>query len=193
MVQWNFHCLKDTSKVSSFQERADWSWPCLVCTSGEKQPRASSYKQGRIAIAKTPENKRMKESWLLHTITSVYGLHPQCCFAQESYTCLFPKQISPILMAKTPMSRLYLSEHWCGPGSSLCSKGIPKVFSVEEGSDLAWDVLLGNTGKYHRASSYDQGKMDIPQMSQSRVWKHHVCRGYSTQWMNTSSNVSSFR
>ena len=31
----DFHCLKDTSNVYSFQETEDWAWPCLVCTSGE--------------------------------------------------------------------------------------------------------------------------------------------------------------
>ena len=35
--------------------------------------------------------------------------------------------------------------------------------------------------------------MDISQTSQIRVWKHEGCRGYSTQWMDTSGSASWFR
>ena len=72
-----FHCLKGTSNIFSFQETADWAWPCLGFTSLEKWQRASSYKEGRMTIAQTKENKRLVASWLLCTFTYVYRLHPQ--------------------------------------------------------------------------------------------------------------------
>ena len=126
--------------------------PCLHKCG--KQNRASLYKDGRTAIKTTPENKRWQATWLLNTFTSVYRLHLQCLFAQESHPCLFPTSNSPVLMAKTPRSCLFLSEHWCAAGRFLCLKGIPKVFSLEEGSDLAGEILLCSIREYqHRASS----------------------------------------
>ena len=96
-------------------------------------------------------------------------------------------------MAKTSMSFLFPSVQWHVVGRFLCLKHIPEVFSVEEESDLA-EVLLCNIGEYqHIASSYDQVKMDISQMSQPRIWKRHGCRGYSTQCTDTSPNGSWFR
>ena len=57
-----------------------------------------------------------------------------------------------------------------------------------------WFGMRHPSLKYqHIACSYNQGKMDISQTSQTRVWKHHVCRGYSNQCMNTCTNVSWFR
>ena len=92
------------------------------------------------------------------------------------------------------MTCLFLSELWFVAGSFHFLKGIPKVYSVEEEYDMAWEVRLCNIGEYqHIASLYDQGKMDISQTSQARVWKCHGCRGYSSQGMDTSSNVSWFR
>ena len=89
-------------------------------------------------------------------------------------------------MAKTPMICLFISDPRFAEGSFFCLKDIPKVFLIEERSDLAWDVLC-NIGEYqNKTSSYDEGKMDISQMSQTRVSKRHGCRGYSTQWTDTS-------
>ena len=66
-----------------------------------------------------------------------------------------------------------------------------KNVSVQEWLDLAWEVLLCNIRVYqHIDSSYDQGKMDISQTSHIRVWKHHGCRGYTTQWTDNSPNAS---
>ena len=91
------------------------------------------------------------------------------------------------------MSCLFCSEE-CAAGSFLCLNDIPKVFSVEEASDLPWEIFLLNIREYqHIASSYDLGKMDISQTSEGRVWKPHGCRGYSTQWTDTSPNASWFR
>ena len=57
------------------------------------------------------------------------------------------------------MSYLYLSELCCVAGSFLCLKAIPKVFSVEEGSELSWEIPIWNTGEYqHRACSYKLSK-----------------------------------
>ena len=81
----------------------------------------------------------------------------------------------------------------CGSVIPLIQRHL-KLFSVEEGSYLTWQILLYNIGEYkHRASSYEQGKMDISKTSHTRDWKHHGCRGYSTQWTDTSPNVSWFR
>ena len=97
-------------------------------------------------------------------------------------------------MAKTPICCLFLSEPWCVSGSFHSLKGIPRVFSVEEGFDLAWEVLHWNIRAYHHIdSSNNQGKMDISQNSQTRVWKCHGCRGYSLQWSKTCPKASLFR
>ena len=97
-------------------------------------------------------------------------------------------------MAKTPRSSLFLSEPWCASGSYLCLKGIPIMYSVQEVSDLTWDVLLCIIGEYqHRVSSYNQGQNDISQTSQTRVCKLNGCRGYSTQWKDSSPYASWFR
>ena len=185
------HCLKGILNVVSFQEIADWAWPCLVCTSGEKQPRARSYKLGRISTTKTPVIKRLEETCLLHTFTSVYEFHHQCLLAQESHPCLFPTTNSPIIMAKTTTSCLFFSDHWCAARIFLCLKSIPKVYSVEEDSDLVWEISLFNISSYqHIASLYKHGKMDISQTSQTSVWKHHGCREHSTQWTDTIPSAS---
>ena len=87
------------------------------------------------------------------------------------------------------MSCPFFSECWFVAGSFLWL-----IFSVEERSDFAWEVFLCNIGEYqYRANSYDQGKMDISQTSQTRVWKLHVCIGYSNQLKHNSPNESWFR
>ena len=79
---------------------------------------------------------------------------------------LIPTSNSPIIAAKKPMPCPFLSKCWCAAERFLCLKGIPTGFSVEEGSDLAGEVLICNIGDYqHRANLYDQGKMDISQTS----------------------------
>ena len=45
-----------------------------------------------------------------------------------NHCCLFPTLNSPIIMAKTPMSFFYLSEHWCETGNFYCLNRIPKCF-----------------------------------------------------------------
>ena len=112
----------------SGDSRLVMTMPCLH--KWGKWLRASSYKQGKIAIETNPETKRLEASCLLCTFNSIYSLHPQGLFAQESHPCLFPTLTSPIIMAKTPMSCLFLSEHWCVAGSFLCLKCIPNIFSV---------------------------------------------------------------
>ena len=97
-------------------------------------------------------------------------------------------------MAKTPLSCLFLSEPWCVVGSFLGLKGLAKVFSVEEESDVPWkDLLLHNRVYQHTCSSYDQGKFNISHTLQARVWKCHRCRRYSTQCTDTIPNASLFR
>ena len=119
-----FHCMKGTSNVFSFQEMAYWSWSCLVCASGEKQHRDCSYKQGSMAIKKSPEYKRLQAMWLLHKITAIYRLNTQCLFAQESHPCLFPTSSSAIIIRKSPMSFLFHSEPCCVAGSFLYLKAL---------------------------------------------------------------------
>ena len=49
------------------------------------------------------------------------------------------------------MSCLFLSEHWCVAECFLCLEGIPKLFSVEEGSDMAGEsffAISGNVSTY---------------------------------------------
>ena len=72
-------------------------------------------------------------------------------------------------------------------------EGIPQESYVEEESDLAWQVPSIQYRWISTNSSYDQGKLDISKTSQTRVWKPHVCREYSTQWMDTSPNATGFR
>ena len=76
---------------------------------------------------------------------------PNASWLRKCHPYLFPTLTSPIIMAKTPMSCLFLSEHWCVAGSFLCLKGIPKLFSVEEGSDMAGEsffAISGNVSTY---------------------------------------------
>ena len=109
-----------------------YKWFSIGCTSRENQDITSSYKQVRMAVTKSPVNKILEASWLLHTFTSLCGLHVQCLFAQESHPCLFPTQISPIIIAKISMPCLFLFEHWCSGREFPFWKGILQVFSVEE-------------------------------------------------------------
>ena len=96
-------------------------------------------------------------------------------------------------MANKPMSCLFLSAVvWCREFHWL--KGIPNMFSIEELSDLAWDILLFNMGAYqHIAILYNQGKIDISQTSKTRALKSHVCIVHSTMWTNTRPNASCLR
>ena len=66
-----------------------YKWFSIGCTSRENQDITSSYKQVRMAVTKSQVNKILEASWLLHTFTSLYGLHVQCLFAQESHPFLF--------------------------------------------------------------------------------------------------------
>ena len=111
-----------------------------------------------------PENKRLEASLLLSSFNTVYGLKPQCLYAQKRKPCLFPRENTPIIMENISMSCYFHSEQWLGTWSFHCWKGIPNKFSVEEWSDIAWEVLLLNIREYeHIASSYDPGKMDNSQ------------------------------
>ena len=188
-----FHCLKGTSNVFSLQEMSDWAWPCLVCTSGEKHHRASSYICGRMAIAKSLENKRLDESWLLRTFTSVYGLHSQCLLAPEIHPWLFPQEFYYLYDKVTNVLPLPFWALMCGMDFHLLEKAYQKC-SLRGGFRLGMRSPSFNIREYqHLSSSYDQGQMCISQTSQTRVCKHPGCQGYSTPWMNTRTNVSCFR
>ena len=124
-------------KMFLFQEMADWAWSCLVCTSVEKQPRASSYKQGKghHKTSRNQENGSILVDLYIH------------------FSIGTP---SPMLLCSgkphLPLSHIDFSYHFGKdthilplPFLSLvygrdfpCWKGIPKVFSVEERTDLAW-------------------------------------------------------
>ena len=71
---------------------------------------------------------------------------------------------------------LILSNQYMGEGSLDNLKAMPKVFSLEENSDWAWEILLSNLGyKQHIASSYNQGKTAFTQTSLTSDWKELGC------------------
>ena len=182
-IMWKAHQMCSPSR----DRRLGMTRPCLH----------SRGKQHRVVCANRAE-------WLSKKLQKTRDCKQHGCFVHSPpYADSIP-DATWLREPPLPLSHINLSYHdskdtnviplplWVmgGAGSLLWLKGIPKVFSVEEGSDLAWEVLLCNIGEYqHIASSYDQGKMDFTQMSQTRVWKCHVCRGYSTQWSDTSPNA----
>ena len=75
---------------------------------------------------------------------------------------------------------LILSNQYMGEGSLDNLKAMPKVFSLEENSDWAWEILLSNLGyKQHIASSYNQGKTAFTQTSLTSDWKELGCNMYT--------------
>lgn len=85
-----FPLMERHSKISSFEEKSDWAWQCLVFTSGKKQHIASSYTHVRVDIAQMPQNKYLEASLLLNNFNSVKGHKPQFVFAPGWNPCLFP-------------------------------------------------------------------------------------------------------
>ena len=166
----------------------------MTCVQNQgKQHMARSYKQGRMGIAKTPENIRGQATWWLCTFTSIYRFHPQCLLAQGSPIASLPNWLILPLWQRHQIVPLPLWALVCVREFPLLERHSKSVLC--KGS--LWfcrEILLCNIGEYrHIASSYDQGQMDTLQTSQTRVWKHHECRGYSTQWTDTSPNASWFR
>ena len=141
-----FHCQKGPQRYSPFRRWQIQHDHALVEQEGKISTGLFCIKRGRISLTKIPEKKMLQALWFVLTFTSLYKVHVQCLFVQESHPWLFSTSNSPIMMAKTPRSCLFLSEPWCAAGSFLCLKGIPIEYSVDEGSDLTWEVLLCNIG-----------------------------------------------
>ena len=75
----------------------------------------------------------------------------------------------------------------------LCGREFPLLESHSKSvlcRGRVWIVMRNPYLKYWGISTQSlfiqPQQMDISQTSQKRVWKCHGCRGYSTQWMDTS-------
>ena len=65
---------------------------------------------------------------------------------------------------------LILSEQYFSAGSLDGLKATPNMFSLEEKSDMSWEILLFHLGvKQHIASSYNQGKTALHYGIQQKI------------------------
>lgn len=72
---------------------------------------------------------------------------------------------------------LKLSEQEFGAGSLEGMKATPNVFSWEEKSDLAWEILRFHLwNKQHIAHSYNQGKMVFTKFHQKHIGSDLVAK-----------------
>ena len=80
-----------------------------------------------------------------------------------------------------------LSEKYVDAGNVDCLKATPNMFSLENKSDLAWEILFVYLRhNQHIAHLYNQGKMTFTLKSPTRDWKQLGCNMYSSQWKDTS-------
>ena len=109
----NFHCLKGTSIVFSFQKTADWAWPCHVCTSREKCKGLVLTKKGRMALAKLYKSRDCKpHGFFIHAPLYKASI-PNAAWLREATLASCPHRILLSLWKR----------HQC-PASSFLSTGV---------------------------------------------------------------------
>ena len=83
-----------------------------------------------------------------------------------------------------------LSDPWLIAWNLHHYKGTPNIFSFEEISEVAWEILLFHIKeKQHRASSYNQSKRAISRTTKTRDWQLSSSTVSANPWTHTSPNV----
>ena len=184
--------MKGTSNVFSFEDTVDWACPCIVCTSGEKHQRASSYKLGHMAIELTLEIEIAIIMVALYIHLHIRTPAPMPIFLGNPILPHYNIQFSYHYGKDTKVLPLPL---W----GLMSISGFPllqRYFKSFRCRTRVWFCMRSPSLQYlgiSAHSSYKQGKMDISHTSPTRVWKRQRCRGYSTLWMDISPNMSWFR
>ena len=80
-----FHCQKGPQRYSPFRRWQIQHDHAFVEQEGKISTGLFCTKRGRISLTKIPEKKILQALWFILTFTSLYKVHVQCLFAQESH------------------------------------------------------------------------------------------------------------